>query len=130
MFKRASSVVAANGSVVEAAARHGALMAAAASASAAVKVARAAALEDGSLTSDALVVALLAFMKDPEIAPPTERSHWTSARELDAMLYNRASLAVFFAAWGYVLRDLLTKVDFEAVAGRWLAVVGEPDPRY
>ena len=101
--------------------RHGAVMAATGASKPAVLHSRDLAAKAGALALETMVVALMKI-DDPRLAYP----HTTNPMEVADICYERALDVVFFAAIGHIFRDVVTGPDFEALAGRWHDLLGEP----
>jgi len=106
--------------------RFGALMAAQGAAAAGIERSRDKAGRAGTFDGPLIALAAMALADDPSIAEAGRKVTPLDRKDLVEKLYGRALAVVWFAAWGYVMRDLLAEADFEALSARWRTVIGEP----
>jgi hypothetical protein len=125
MYDRAVAIATHLGGPTDQAERFGALMAAQGAAATSVARSKDNAGRAGSFDGPLLGIAAMALVDDPLIEKAGRSGSPLDRKDVVKTLYGRALAVVWFAAWGYVMRDLLTEADFEALSARWRAVIGE-----
>jgi hypothetical protein len=75
-----------------------------------------------------IAVAAMSVMDDPRIRGAGGTVQKLAPNDVINILYGRVFGVTLFAAWGYVLRDVMDDDDFDALTTRWRSVIGEPVP--
>jgi len=126
MYDRAAAVATNVGGPTREGERFGALMAAQGAAATSVVRSQDSARRAGTFDGMLIGLAAMTLLDDPAIAEPGRRGRALGRKDVVNKLYGRVLAVVWFAAWGYVLRDLLIEEDFDALSARWRSVIGEP----
>jgi hypothetical protein len=106
--------------------RFGALMAAQGAAVTSVERSKGNTGRAGTFDGDLIALATMAVMDDKSISEAGRMGKPLDRKQVVNAVYGRVVAVVWFAAWGYVMKDLLTEAEFEALSARWRNVIGEP----